>query len=70
MLFSSLYSYIIFHVLKVEFLNEKSERCRIIFSSMHEEYQMRKRNVFRKHIDSSLPSVRIFPLFLNFYLIF
>ncbi|CAF1000281.1 unnamed protein product [Rotaria sordida] len=40
----------------IEFLNEKSERCRIIFLSMEEEYQKRKRKVCRKRIDSSLPS--------------
>ncbi|CAF2758721.1 unnamed protein product, partial [Rotaria sp. Silwood2] len=45
-----------FSMLKIEFVNEKSERCRIIFSSMQEEYQKRKRKVCRKCIGSSLPN--------------
>ncbi|CAF1335504.1 unnamed protein product [Rotaria sp. Silwood1] len=39
----------------IEFENEKSEKCRIIFSSMEEECQKRKRKVCRKRIDSTLP---------------
>ncbi|CAF3757861.1 unnamed protein product [Rotaria socialis] len=40
----------------VEFLNEKSEQCRLIFSCMEEEYQKRKRKVRRRRVDSSLPN--------------
>lgn len=43
---------------KVEFVNEKSERCRLTFSSMQEECQKRKRKVRRVKIDSALPNVR------------
>ncbi|CAF3324526.1 unnamed protein product [Rotaria sp. Silwood2] len=41
----------------IEFLNEKSERCRVVFSSMEEHYGTRKRKVCRQRIDSSLPNV-------------
>ncbi|CAF1379978.1 unnamed protein product, partial [Rotaria sp. Silwood1] len=40
----------------IEFLNEKSERCRVVFSSMEEHYGTRKRKVCRQRIDSSLPN--------------
>ncbi len=48
----------LFHVIKIEFTNEKSERCRVNFSTMEEQYQKRKRKIDRKRIDSSLPNVR------------
>ncbi|CAF4667460.1 unnamed protein product, partial [Rotaria sp. Silwood2] len=41
----------------IEFLNEKSEQCRVVFSSMEEHYGTRKRKVCRQRIDSSLPNV-------------
>jgi hypothetical protein len=50
-------------------MNEKSERCRIIFSSMEEQYQQRKRKVYRKRIDSSLPNVRK-PCFPSYLILF
>ncbi len=54
----------IFEIFQVEIMNEKSERCRLIFSSMEEQYQQRKRRISRKRIDSSLPNVRIIHLCL------
>jgi hypothetical protein len=54
----------IFEIFQVEIMNEKSERCRLIFSSMEEQYQQRKRRISRKRIDSSLPNVRIIYLYL------
>ncbi len=47
----------IFRTFQVDFINEKSERCRVIFKNMEEEYQQRKRKVGRKRIDSILPNV-------------
>lgn len=57
----------LFNIIKVDFTNEHSERCRIIFSTMQEEYQTRKRRVCRKRIDSSLPNVKKF--FLSYFLV-
>ncbi len=54
----------IFEIFQVDIMNEKSERCRLIFSSMEEQYQQRKRTISRKRIDSSLPNVRIIYLYL------
>ncbi len=56
--FSSCILLNLFHLIKVEFTNEKSERCRVNFSTMEEQYQKRKRKIDRKRIDSSLPNVR------------
>ncbi|CAF3166024.1 unnamed protein product, partial [Rotaria sp. Silwood2] len=53
------YSYRVHRMIEsahIEFDNEKSERCQIIFSSMQEEYQTRKRTVKRRRIDLALPN--------------
>jgi hypothetical protein len=47
-----------FRIFQVDFTNEKSERCRVIFTNMEEQYQQRKRKVGRKRIDSILPNVK------------
>jgi hypothetical protein len=42
---------------KLDFVNDKQERCRIIFALMEEQHGSDVRGIRRKIVDSSLPDV-------------
>ncbi|CAF3089011.1 unnamed protein product [Rotaria sp. Silwood2] len=42
-------------LLKVDFVNDKQEKCRVVFSNMQEHYETNIRRIRRKVVDSLLP---------------
>ncbi len=46
-----------FFFLKIDFVNDKQEQCRIVFKSMEEQHGTDTRRIRRKQVDASLPDV-------------
>ena len=44
-------------VFKLDFVNDKQEKCRIVFASMEEQHGSDVRSIRRKVVDSLLPDV-------------